>query len=666
MKKIILSIILCISLLSLVSALTYDYTTNWFYNSNPVNNIRAINFVCNDLNCYTLGTRLSDDTSTTNSITISYPLPSPDYGYATYWFSSCYLSQKLAYKPCFPTSCSSNEYSANLDFARKSNCNAAITNFNSPSSINKNQQVTITADIDSAFSRVNLAPFGEPNDADIVRDYLSAQTNIILEVRLNTVLVHTETAQEYILRDNEESVSFTYTPTQAGVYNITLKTNVVDCKCSSNVVKQVSKILTVNEVAINCCENSDCGNNGYIGSNYCLSGNVYRDFKSFFCNNPGTTSSYCSNTINSLLIQTCAYGCSNGECLPAPECTQDSDCGSSQLVNKFCKNGNSWGNYSNPVCISGNCGITYSQSLIQTCPYGCSNGECLPEQEIACYTNSDCGNSGCAGGANYCMFNNVYQDFIFFTCNNPGTTSSYCSNTTSPFLLEECDYSCSNGFCVDEPSECSSNSDCGSSQLVNNYCSGNNVMNNYSVPSCIFGECEINFVQSLNQTCAYGCSNGECLPEQDECSVDSDCGLASSSLICIGNNVTNATLTPFCINGTCQSSASYLFVKECQYGCSNGKCNSCDEDDDKDYKGYKDEDKAVCGNDICEYWLDEDEFNCEEDCEEKISFFYNSEDTPQILGEKKDSSFVGINLILIMLILFILLLLILILVLRRR
>jgi hypothetical protein len=192
-------------------------------------------------------------------------------------------------------------------------------------------------------------------------------------------------------------------------------------------------------------------------------------------------------------------------------------------------------------------------------------------------------------------------------------------------------------------------------------------MNNYSSPSCTLGECKINFVQSLNKTCAYGCSSGACLPQTPQCSINSDCGITTSSLTCLGNNLTNATLIPLCINNSCQSSASYLFIQKCQYGCSNGKCNSCpNTKDDSDNHKHNQivEEEFVCGNDICESWLGENEFNCEEDCLQTTVF--SNEEPISILSGKKVSVNYNINIILISFILFILLLLILLLFLRRR
>ena len=61
-------------------------------------------------------------------------------------------------------------------------------------------------------------------------------------------------------------------------------------------------------------------------------------------------------------------------------------------------------------------------SLDQQCTGSqtCSNGACVSQQTGACSNASDCGTNG-SSGALYCQGNNIYQNNITWTCNNPGT-----------------------------------------------------------------------------------------------------------------------------------------------------------------------------------------------------------------------------------------------------
>ncbi|MBU3913677.1 MAG: hypothetical protein KKE50_06310 [Nanoarchaeota archaeon] len=84
-----------------------------------------------------------------------------------------------------------------------------------------------------------------------------------------------------------------------------------------------------------------------------------------------------------------------------------------------------------------------------------SDAKCLdyhPDYEnktviIACDEDSDCGNSYCLAGDGFCSGLNVYRSSRSFSCVNPGTASSACTNSTSNFLVGSCDYSCVLGKC---------------------------------------------------------------------------------------------------------------------------------------------------------------------------------------------------------------------------
>lgn len=69
---------------------------------------------------------------------------------------------------------------------------------------------------------------------------------------------------------------------------------------------------------------------------------------------------------------------------------------------------------------------------------------------IRCSTNSQCGTNGWSGSA-YCLNDNVYKNWVAYTCNNPGKCSSTCSFTTEQRLNKTCSYGCTNGVCNSPP-----------------------------------------------------------------------------------------------------------------------------------------------------------------------------------------------------------------------
>ena len=90
----------------------------------------------------------------------------------------------------------------------------------------------------------------------------------------------------------------------------------------------------------------------------------------------------------------------------------------------------------------------------QTCPE--TGAKCIdkvvppppPPPTIICSTNSQCGTDGAVGDL-FCQGGNVYQNYKTYTCNNPGTATSSCSNSTVAQLKTTCSGNqiCTNGSC---------------------------------------------------------------------------------------------------------------------------------------------------------------------------------------------------------------------------
>jgi len=90
-------------------------------------------------------------------------------------------------------------------------------------------------------------------------------------------------------------------------------------------VKYVFDYTTIPPETIVCSKDSDCGADQLSGAAMCLSNNVFRNFISFRCNNPGLNISYCTNQTSLQLVERCMDGCSNGKCNMV-SCTSNNDC----------------------------------------------------------------------------------------------------------------------------------------------------------------------------------------------------------------------------------------------------------------------------------------------------------------------------------------------------
>lgn len=335
----------------------------------------------------------------------------------------------------------------------------------------------------------------------------------------------------------------------------------------------------------------ECGSDscGAWGSNYCKEGNVYR---SRTCHDRGCSNAACfDNTYNEeQLIETCQYGCSGGECT-VPSCMQNSDCGTDGLVGGlFCSNddvfqayrtytcnnpgtANSFCSHADVPTFKEDCGDDYcddwssnyckagnvyrsrtcydkgcaasacfsnpwtDEQLVETCTYGCENNACVIP---LCVKNSDCGTDGWVGGLS-CSNDDVYQNYRTYTCNNPGTSSSYCSSTDTLTLKQDC----GNDYC---------------DAWGSNYCKDGDVYRSRTCydKGCSAGAC-FNTLwtdEQLVEGCAYGCQNGKCLLSA-AVNIPAGVSIFSLPLIPAGGSITFNQLGSNCnvlvngINSSC-------------------------------------------------------------------------------------------------------------------
>ncbi|HRZ85992.1 MAG TPA: hypothetical protein P5277_04420 [Candidatus Paceibacterota bacterium] len=204
---------------------------------------------------------------------------------------------------------------------------------------------------------------------------------------------------------------------------------------------------------ISCSLNSDCGTNGYVGNSFCSTKNVVRNYTSFTCNNPGTEGSYCSNSVSQQIISICSDYCLSGAC-GTFICHNNSECNDNNSSTE-------------DICINPNTLSSFCQHNVASI--------------INCSVNTDCGVNGFSSSL-FCIGNNIKQNYTSFTCNNPGTTNSYCSNSTSVNQNNTCADTCSNGQCFSfichNNSECNDNNSstediCINPNTINSICAHN-------------------------------------------------------------------------------------------------------------------------------------------------------------------------------------------------
>ena len=318
--------------------------------------------------------------------------------------------------------------------------------------------------------------------------------------------------------------------------------------------------------------------------------------------------------------------------------------------------------YETQLCFNKGCTTTASlgvhcysnryenERFVETCEYGCLNGNCKPNPNIACFSNRDCGVDGPSGDP-WCSNDDVYQWIIEYTCNYPGTEQSFCSDEVYSTMIDNCgedshgdnycydddvyqnftDRGCLDGVCFENTTaqfaqecgaegcsdgecvyvECYNHTMCDpDNNLDNNYvgnpwCQGGDVWQNYINYTCNYAGtgnsyCSNSTISGLKEPCGEdycenwgsnycklddvyhektcpnkGCSNGICFDNiyTEEEKVE-ECGISeyTGSNYCYNDDVYRDYITRGCSDSSCTSSTSKKKIEDCTNGCTNGRC----------------------------------------------------------------------------------------------
>jgi hypothetical protein len=248
------------------------------------------------------------------------------------------------------------------------------------------------------------------------------------------------------------------------------------------------------ECGLFCTEDLECGVDGFVGDSFCWNDDVYQAYESHTCELDGS----CDSEIGDVLVDSCDYlsECSVGECVPIV-CEIDNECDDDEdLTIDSCVNPGELGSF-------------------------CEN------TPISCNVHSDCGMDGVVGD-DFCAEGDVKQEFVTYTCENPGTVSSVCTSDSEPVLVDECESgeACYDASCVEV--SCGVNADCGFDDFIGEtYCQEDNVYQNYRSYMCTDGAtpnslCSSDVEPTLVDSCESGCFEGSCIVEICDNGIDDD------------------------------------------------------------------------------------------------------------------------------------------------
>lgn len=132
----------------------------------------------------------------------------------------------------------------------------------------------------------------------------------------------------------------------------------------------------------------------------------------------------------------------------------------------------------------------------------CAGGNCWT---VACFSNSECGTNKFTG-RKMCQGNSVWQSYITYVCDNPGTADANCNNFTTQRHQISCesDQACVNGACVQSVPTPGTSTGTSGAYVFHQYkrCAGN----------ALYWYDSYNRQQDLYQVCSFNqtCSNDKC------------------------------------------------------------------------------------------------------------------------------------------------------------
>jgi len=313
-------------------------------------------------------------------------------------------------------------------------------------------------------------------------------------------------------------------------------------------------------VEVACDEDLDCGVDGFIDGLFCENDDVHQNFLEWTCENPGSISSSCSQDVNPRIVTPCADECVEGNCVSIV-CEDDSECNDGdKYTEDICVNPGSVLSYCSNEDIKcfdkDDCDDNNDDTKDSCVNPGSVQSSCVYE-DIICVEDSDCGVDGFIDGL-FCQNDDVFQNFLEWTCENKGTVSSSCSQTSEPRIVTPCPDECSDGACVSVV--CRRDRDC-------------NDLDSDTIDIC-------NNPGTLESYCSH---------DDIACSSDSDCGFDrfTGGLFCQDDDVFRNFISYDCVNpgmsnSFCTNDVGPDNLHTCTYACNDGNCIRCNDNLDCD------------------------------------------------------------------------------------
>lgn len=540
---------------------------------------KAIGFVCSSIGCSSVSGNLWNGnvlSSSGSSLTLTYPtILQSSYGYGVYLYKEGYIPYEISanwagwgsegcYNAYFTrkSSCVSNITS----FSFQNTSNTGIVNFTAngpihnagplnyiPTSIKSQYQTNVSAKIEVRKNSVLvysenknfLIDFSGSKNTGFVFPLSPGNYHVKVYTNVSDAKCVVKVADirefDFVVPPVGCLEDWTYGAWSACINGQQTRTATDSNSCGTTINR--SEIIR----SCSSCTNGETRNNLFL-NNYCFSGDVWANYSFEQCSSNSWFLHYNSN-----FVEECAYECVNGECVD-PFCVngQTRSCGLTDVGEcsrgiEVCS-GNQWGscigavNPVSEVCDGrdNDCdGSIDEGGVCDVCTNGASENRACNNGQVGVCARDGTQSRVCSSG-NWGSWGACSASYIFpgvESCNN---LDDDCDGSVDESLMRtvSSDLFCYNGLNIgknDTVELCNSgswqfwnffpnqfNRSCsGSTILEDQYCSGSDLVQEWSSPICSSGACDRDYFDNSTR-CVYGCENDTCNPPTDEptCSVD--------------------------------------------------------------------------------------------------------------------------------------------------
>jgi archaellum component FlaG (FlaF/FlaG flagellin family) len=238
MQKRGMLLIACILFFLFFAINTHGFEVKYKYqdeNGEKVTNVSLFIYNCTNDQCTSIAESYWNNATFTpeSSITISNTTPVANSS-LEFHFAECYAVKEIKRNITLYLNADPNK-PFGITFSQAPSCNSTINITSIPSQINVSQTLTVGINLGPVFKNSSNLPSAVAHfyDANVtVKLFVNGTENQSIDVTVPW---------------NGKSLSLSWTPAEAGVYNVTVQSEVTDCKCSSSVVMQDSKLVTVTQ-----------------------------------------------------------------------------------------------------------------------------------------------------------------------------------------------------------------------------------------------------------------------------------------------------------------------------------------------------------------------------------------------------------------------------------